>query len=29
LDNERHDFTEADRDFLPALADICAVHLQQ
>jgi len=26
---ERHDFTEADRDFLLALADICAVHLQQ
>jgi GAF domain-containing protein len=26
---ERHDFTEADRDFLLALADICALHLQQ
>jgi len=25
----RHDFTEADRDFLFALADICAVYLQQ
>ena len=26
---ERHEFTEADRDFLLALADICAIHLQQ
>jgi GAF domain-containing protein len=26
---ERHDFTEADRDFLIALADICAIHLLQ
>jgi len=26
---ERYDFTEADRDFLLALADICAIHLQQ
>ena len=25
----RHEFTEADRDFLLALADICAIHLQQ
>ena len=25
----RHDFTEADRDFLLALADICAIRLQQ
>jgi GAF domain-containing protein len=26
---ERHEFTEADRDFLLALADICAIHLRQ
>ena len=26
---ERHEFTEADRDFLLALADVCAIHLQQ
>ena len=26
---ERHDFTEADRDFLVALADICAIYLQR
>ena len=26
---ERHEFTEADRDFLLALAGICAIHLQQ
>ena len=26
---ERHEFTEADRDFLLALADICAIHLQR
>ena len=26
---ERHDFTEADRDFLLALADICAIHLER
>lgn len=26
---ERHDFTETDRDFLLALASVCAVHLQQ
>jgi GAF domain-containing protein len=25
----RHDFTEADRDFLLALADICAIYLQR
>ena len=26
---ERHEFTEAGRDFLLALADICAIHLQR